>query len=472
MKIVISLKELKDAVTGLSRVVASRSTLPVMGAVRISGDAEGVRITGTNLSEYLSLQVKGSGDGEFIVDLKELKEFIKGNKKSGNVTFQVEADRVYGSINSDSTSVEHVFVRLPEKDWPEGPVFITKPEKITADALEAIMQVLPLASKDDSRRTLNGVLLETGAIVASDGKQLVKFHEQTGVKSKVILPKTKVLTSGMLSDQDGTITQNKCYCQIISGPWEYAVKGIAGNYPQYQHVIPKDSEYSIVISNKDAHYLKSALPLLESTTEHKAVHLYAADGDVRFLSENLKSIHARIDAKFTGDGEAVIQMNREPLLQALNFGFNKFSFNPGGVNPILATGRGNDVFVFMSLHGGLPVDQVIKAVHRQRAGAEEPADAGNTNEREQEMPTTEDHQQPGTMESANAGNVVESEDIDPFEELFSGINQLKQQARETITFANGIQQTVNVIQKNARKREREFKSTRDILDKLKQVSGF
>jgi hypothetical protein len=83
-------------------------------------------------------------------------------------------------------------------------------------------------------------------------------------------------------------------------------------------VIQKDSEYSIVISNKDAHYLKSALPLLESTTEHKAVHLYAADGDIRFLSENLKSIHARIDAKFTGEGEAVIQMNRLEILQLNN----------------------------------------------------------------------------------------------------------------------------------------------------------
>ena len=243
MKIVISLKELKEAVAGLSRVVTSRPTLPVMGTVRISGDAEGGRITGTNLTEYLSWRIVRTADGNGLTTLekgeetfKELKEFIKGNRKTGNVSFQVEADRVYGSINSDNNPVEHTFVRLPEKDWTEGPVFITKPEKITADALEAIMHVLPLASKDDSRRTLNGVLLEPGAIVASDGKQLVKFHEQTGVKDKVILPKTKVLTSGMLSDQDGTIVQNKCYCQIISGPWEYAVKGIAGNYPQYQHV--------------------------------------------------------------------------------------------------------------------------------------------------------------------------------------------------------------------------------------------
>ncbi len=460
MQIVISMKELKDAAARLSRVVSGRGSLAVLGAVKVSAE----RITGTNLSEYLSRRIDGSGDGEFIIDFKELKEFIKGSQEAGDVLFDITDDRVSAHYQHKDKPVEHVFVRLPEKDWPTEPTFIAKPEKITADALEAIMHVVPLTSKDDSRRTLNGVLLEPGAIVASDGKQLVKFHEQTGVKSKVILPKTKVLTSGMLSDQDGTLAQNKCYCRIISGPWEYAVKGIAGNYPQYQHVIPKESECSIVISNKDAHYLKSAIPLLESTTEHKAIHLYADNGDVRFLSENLKSIHVKIDAEFTGKDTAVIQMNREPLLQALRFGFNKFSFSPGGVNPILATGRRDDVFVFMSLHGGLPAEQVIKAVH----------DTYNQPKEEQEMPkeNTENRERPGAVKPADAGNAIESEDIDPFEELFSGINQLKQQARETITFANGIQQTVKVIQKSARRREREFKSTRDILDKLKSVSGF
>jgi DNA polymerase III sliding clamp (beta) subunit (PCNA family) len=456
MKFTISLKELKEAVAGLSRVVFGKATLPILSAVRISGDADGVRITGTNLTEYLSRTFEGAtGVGEFIIDLKELKEFVKGSRKSGDVTFDIADDRVLGQYYYNDKPVDHVFVRLPEKDWPTEPVFIAKPDKITADALESIMLAMPLASKDDSRRTLNGVLLEPGAVVASDGKQLVKFHGQTGVKQKVILPKTKVLTGGMLSEQDGTIAQNKAYAQIKSGPWSYAVKGIAGTYPQYQHVIPKDSECSIAISNKDAHYLKSALPLLESTTEHKAVHLYAANGDVRFLSENLKSLHVKISANFSGEGEAVLQMNREPLLQALHLGFNKFSFSPGGVNPILATGRGDDVFVFMSLHGGLPADQVIKAIEETH----------NQPEEKKEMP------QP--KEENNAGlKVVQGESVDPFEELFDGINQLKQQARETITFANDIQQTVKTIQKNARRREREFKSTRSILDKLKQVSGF
>ncbi len=456
MQVTIAMKELKDAVNGLARVVSGKTTLPVLSAVKISCMNGTAKITGTNLNEYLTRELNGStGEGNFIIDFKELREFLKGSQKTGEVRFNIADDRVSAHYQYKDKPVDHVFVRLQDKDWPTEPTFITQPEKITADALEAIMQVIPLTSKDDSRRTLNGVLLEPGAIVASDGKQLVKFHEQTGVKDKVILPTTKVLTCGMLSDQNGTIAQNKCYCQIISGPWEYAVKGIAGNYPQYQHVIPKESECSIVISNKDAHYLKSAIPLLESTTEHKAVHLYADNGDVRFLSENLKSIHAKIDAKFTGEGEAVIQMNREPLLKALQFGFNKFSFNSGGVNPILATGRGDDVFVFMSLHGGLPVDQVIKAVHSTY----------NQPKEKQEMPKENTENEAGLK-------VVNGETSDPFEELFNGIAQLKQSGKDMISLANELQQKAKVAQKAVKQQERDYKSTRDILEKLKNVSGF
>lgn len=88
--------------------------------------------------------------------------------------------------------------------------------------------------------------------------------------------------------------------------------------------------------------------------------------------------------------------------------------------------------------------------NRQRAEAMEPADAGSS-----------------------AGlKVVNNEPIDPFEELFSEIDQLKQTGKDFISLASTLQQKAKTVQKNARRREREFKSTRDILNKLKIVSGF
>ena len=186
MQIVIAMKELKDAVTGFSRVVSGKNTLPILSAVKINCEAGITKITGTNLTEYLTRNLESAtGEGNFIIDFKELKDYLKGSRKTGDVTFDIADDRVSGHYQYSDKPVEHVFVRLPEKDWPTEPTFIAKPETITAEALEEIMLALPLASKDDSRRTLNGILLEPGAVVASDGKQLVKFNCNTGVKSKV-----------------------------------------------------------------------------------------------------------------------------------------------------------------------------------------------------------------------------------------------------------------------------------------------
>jgi DNA polymerase III sliding clamp (beta) subunit (PCNA family) len=113
MQIVISMKELKDAVAVLSRVVSRKNTLPILSAVKVSGNADGVLITGTILSEYLTRRVvrttdgdgltslektsqHDDGDGGFIIDFKELREFLKGSKKSGDVTFDIADGQVLG----------------------------------------------------------------------------------------------------------------------------------------------------------------------------------------------------------------------------------------------------------------------------------------------------------------------------------------------------------------------------------------
>ena len=201
---------------------------------------------------------------------------------------------------------------------------------------------------------------------------------------------------------------------------------------------------------------------MECKSEHEVVHLYARGKDVRFLSENIDSQHVTFEAEYAGPDDTVIQMSRKPLLKALELGFNKLSFSPGGVNPILATGRGDDVFVFMSLYGGITPEEAIKAVNRECPGAVEPANAENSKQEVKDMPN----------ENNNGLEVVNHGVADPFDELFVGINQLKLQARNTISYANDLQKKAKAALKQVKQQEREFKSTRDILEKLKNVSGF
>ena len=73
MQIVISMKELKEAVVGLTKVISSRNSVPVLSAVKISSENSKIKMTGTNITEYLSRVFEdASGEGSFLFDFKEL----------------------------------------------------------------------------------------------------------------------------------------------------------------------------------------------------------------------------------------------------------------------------------------------------------------------------------------------------------------------------------------------------------------
>ena len=59
MSITISRNDLKEAIASLSKVINKN---PVLSAVSISSSITGLRVTATNLNEYLSCNIKGRSD--------------------------------------------------------------------------------------------------------------------------------------------------------------------------------------------------------------------------------------------------------------------------------------------------------------------------------------------------------------------------------------------------------------------------
>lgn len=68
--------------------------------------------------------------------------------------------------------------------------------------------------------------------------------------------------------------------------------------------------------------------------------------------------------------------------------------------------------------------------------------------------------------------VVEGTEQDPFEELLSSINETKAKAKEVYDMAGSLSKKVKNVQRAQKAKEREFKHTRELLGKLKKVSGF
>ena len=80
MELTITRSELKTAVTGLSKIIPNRVTLPVLGAVRF--EAKGtLTATATDLDQtatFSFLNATCSEEGGFVLPLTALKDLTKG----------------------------------------------------------------------------------------------------------------------------------------------------------------------------------------------------------------------------------------------------------------------------------------------------------------------------------------------------------------------------------------------------------
>ena len=503
MKISISKKDLNEAFKGFSKVMAKKPSVPMLSVLKISSDRNGVRITATNLDEWLTYIINDRyySDGSFMVDIHELKEFIHNSKSVQYYEFTI-IDKEHLKVTTDINGFpEKTFKTLLIDEWPKISSISKNIDKVSAQVFKYIKQAIPSASKDDTRTALKSVLLEPDSVVATNGKELVKFQCKTGIKKSVPIPVTKFLSSGKLTESDGSISidniNGREYCVLATEHWEYAVNTVISIYPDYKQVIPDKSSSSIQISTDDIEYLQKAIPLLESTSEHNTIHLYANSDEITILSENLESSILKAKGVFKGLGSnqpVVISMNKNFLIRTLSLGFNKFSFNTG-YSPVTASSdKGNSLMVFMPLRGNITVEKILSKAknngdqthytQRQKIAVEpkikhaviEAKSVKNEKvienknkpftEKEVKMSESKSNLRPPVFKPCN------NTKTDPMNELMDSITTLKIKARDVIDLASDLSKKVKEIQKSKKIQEREFKSTRELLVKLQKVSGF
>ena len=102
MSITISRNDLKEAIDSLSKLQSKNPSMPVLSAVSIGSSITGLRITATNLNEYLSCNVKGRSDypTAVIVSLPELKEYLEYSKSASTYTL-TKFHKADAKISSD-----------------------------------------------------------------------------------------------------------------------------------------------------------------------------------------------------------------------------------------------------------------------------------------------------------------------------------------------------------------------------------
>lgn len=260
MKFVVSSTELLSHLAALSRVISSKSTMPILDNFLFQIGESKLTITASDLESTLitSLELDNiDGEGAiavpaklFIDTLKEFPEQPLTFQIDGNFNIEIFSDNGKYSIMGQSAED---FPVLPELD-EEGATSI----QVNHVALKkGIDKTLFATADDELRPVMNGIFIELTpdymSFVASDAHKLVRYR-RTDVKSELessfILPKKPAgLLKNLLPRESFDVKiefDNKNAFFTLSN-YTLICRLVEGNYPSYNSVIPTTNPNKMVI---------------------------------------------------------------------------------------------------------------------------------------------------------------------------------------------------------------------------------
>lgn len=319
----------------------SRATLPILSMVRISSTGTKCEIVATDLEKAWSrtLNVKGDKIDRCIpcdllikevsalpADISEVELMFTDNEAGGSV-------RVNGRCEMFTSHAD------------EFPVIATAEGKETTvkHLADAIKRVILAAGENDTRYTLNSILIDTEkeSIIGTDGHRL--HHEGivvAGAKEKLLIPKDTARLMARYLTGDATLIFGKSHfgCEL-SGGWMVS-RLIEGTYPDYENVIPKDNKGKVTFNGKDMlKILEGALPV----TSQSVCIILNFNGNITVEAANADRGQYKwtLDGKTSGFESLKVGVNGNYLRDALTaYGQGEVEFKIGdALTPILINGK-------------------------------------------------------------------------------------------------------------------------------------
>ncbi len=261
MKFVVSSTELLSHLSAISKVISSKSTMPILDNFLFQLSESELTITASDLESTLitSMELDNiEGDGTVAVPAKLLTDTLKEFPEQP-LTFQIDGENFGIEIFSDNGKFS--IVGQDGEDFPELPVI--DEETVSAVSVnhmilrKGIEKTLFATADDELRPVMNGIFVELStdsmSFVASDAHKLVRYRRSDATaefESSFILPKKPAgLLRNLLPKEDFdvklefddknaffTLSNYKLICRLVEG-----------NYPSYNSVIPTNNPNKMVI---------------------------------------------------------------------------------------------------------------------------------------------------------------------------------------------------------------------------------
>ncbi len=252
MKFVVSSTELLSHLSALSRVISSKSTMPILDNFLFQLTESALTITASDLESTLitSLELDNiEGEGSIAVPAKLFIDTLKEFPEQP-LTFQIDGGSYTVEIFSDNG--KYSITGQNAEDFPELPKLneeSTSTINVSHVALrKGIDKTLFATADDELRPVMNGIFIELTpeymSFVASDAHKLVRYRRmdaKADFESSFILPKKPAgLLKNLLPREefDVKVEFDEKNAHFTLSSYKLICRLVEGNYPSYNSVIP------------------------------------------------------------------------------------------------------------------------------------------------------------------------------------------------------------------------------------------
>lgn len=261
MKFVVSSTELLSHLTSLSRVISSKSTMPILDNFLFQIAESEITITASDLESTLITRLKLEnidGEGSVAIPAKLFIDTLKEFPEQP-LTFQIDEKTSVVEIFSDNG--KYSIMGQNADDFPVLPKLneeAASSVNVSHVALrKGIEKTLFATADDELRPVMNGIFIELSpsymSFVASDAHKLVRYRRtdaKSDFDSSFILPKKPAgLLKNLLPKEefDVKIEFDEKNAFFTLSNYKLICRLVEGNYPSYNSVIPTKNPNVMVI---------------------------------------------------------------------------------------------------------------------------------------------------------------------------------------------------------------------------------
>ena len=331
MEITVSKSELLRELTATQGVIERKTTIPILSNYLFEAAGGKLTLTATDLDLSLrtSCAAKVSKEGSCTVPARRLHDYVK-LLPDADVSIKL-LDNHWVSIRCGRSNTK--MVGMTKSNFPTLPVFPTVGAiKIPAQVLRSMIAKTGFAiATEESRYTLNGALMvlkpESITMVATDGHRLAHI-ERPGEKFEGISGEMKTLIPKKAMDElksllDATDAEEIEFSKDEStlffkiGTRLLTSRQLTGQFPNYEAVLPKDNNKSVLLHGAD---LSAAVSRVAQFADERSrvVRLKLDKGELKLSASSTDTGESEDALEIDYDGEPLtIGFNAQYFLEFL-----------------------------------------------------------------------------------------------------------------------------------------------------------